>query len=953
MDIKNSRRLTLRALKKVLPKASVFTGLIHRHAYARDAGFYRLLPQIVIKASTAKDITHIFREANARNRRVVFRAGGTSLSGQSISDDILVEIKQDWRNMEVLEQGQYIVMEPGVVAARANQRLEALGYRIGPDPGSIRSALIGGIVANNASGIGSGTQFNSYMTLAGMELVLPNGLILNSANPQDRSRLQSQAPHIHDGLNRLRDQIQGNETLKQRIRDKYKLKNTMGYSLNSFLDYEEPLDILAHLMVGSEGTLGFISRVTLKTVPLYSHKATALIFLPSIIEAARLVPKLRKAGSSALEIMDDSALKAVRHLPGLPFDKDMYIAPGSAALLIEYQSNDNNQLNSIVETAVQIINEKHAASIPRFFNDPIQRDRLWKIRRELGPHHAATRPSGTSVLSEDICFKVKDLARAIKDLQSLFARYAYDDAVIFGHAGDGNLHFKLSLDLDQTDTLENYAAFMSDLIEMVVDKYDGSLKAEHGTGRNMAPFVEKEWGETAYKMMQEIKELLDPNGILNPDVLISRDDQIHLKNIKPIPLVDDILDPCIECGLCEPVCPSEDFTLSPRQRIGVLREIESLGGLPGNETSIKRLQKSFRFNGVDSCAVDGLCSLSCPVNIDTGLMMKKLRAESHGTTAKVIHGIAQKYFSWTLRSVRVLLHLINPLRYAMKSEKIQQGLKTLIKISRGYIPAINPQLKSATGVLPPQSKAVDVIYFPSCLTRSLANPDQEGLPVAEAFAGILRYADIGFGYPQDVSNLCCGLAFSSKGYSEAALQAAIHTTEILWNSSREGELPIVMDTSPCSKHLDRYDEILSGIHLARWRALKIYDMVEYLHDVVLEKLSLWHVKEKVVLHVTCSTQHMGLGDKMVSIAQRCAQEVIVPLDTGCCGFAGDRGLLVPGLTESATKMESNEIRDIDADGYYSTSRTCEIGMTLATNQSSQPLVSLIHEAIIKQSVLQN
>ena len=950
MDIKNSRRLTLRALKKVLPKASVFTDLIHRHAYARDAGFYRLLPHMVIKATTVNDIVNIFREANYRKRHVVFRAGGTSLSGQSISDDILVEVKQGWRDIQVLEQGQYIVLEPGVVAASANQQLESLGYRIGPDPGSIRSALIGGIVANNASGIGSGTRFNSYATLAGMEMVLPNGLVLNSANPQDRSKLQSQAPQIHEGLICLRDQIRGDETLKQRITNKYKLKNTTGYSLNSFLDYEEPLDILAHLMVGSEGTLGFISRVTLKTVPLYSRKATALLFLPSIIEAARLVPKLKKVGSAALEIMDDSALEAVRHLPGLPFDKDMYIAPGSAALLIEYQSNDSQQLNGMVEQAVEVINEKHASSIPQFFSDPIKRDRLWKVRRELGPHHAATRPPGTSVLSEDVCFKVKDLARAIKDLKALFDRYAYDDAVIFGHAGDGNLHFKLSLDLDQTNTLENYSAFMSDLVEMVVDKYDGSLKAEHGTGRNMAPFVEKEWGGTAYKTMQDIKALLDPNGILNPHVLLSNDEQIHLKHIKPIPLVDDIVDPCIECGLCEPVCPSKDFTLTPRQRIGVLREIESLGETAGNETSIKRLEKAFRFYGVDTCAIDGLCSMSCPVDIDTGQMMKRFRAESHGVPARFMHRLAEKHFSWTLRGVRTALRLITPLRYAMRNEKIQQGMKVINRLSGGSIPALNPHLIAASEILPPQSKEVDMIYFPSCLTRSLGKPEKTGLTTAETFTEILTHAGIGFGYPQNISNLCCGLSYSSKGYSEAALQAAIHTTENLWISSLEGELPIVMDTSPCSKHLAHYDELLSGIHLARWRALKIYDMVEYLHDIVLDKLSLWHVKEKVVLHLTCSTRHMGLGAKMEGLARRCSKEVIIPHDTGCCGFAGDRGLLVPGLAESATEMESNEINDIDADGYYSTSRTCEIGMTMATDKSYQPLVSLVHEAIIKKSV---
>jgi len=949
MDIKKSKRLTLRALKKGLPKTSIFTDLIHRHAYARDAGFYRLLPQIIIKATSVKDIAHIFREANARNRRVVFRAGGTSLSGQSISDDILVEIKQGWRDMQMLDEGQFIRLEPGVVAARANQRLESYGYRMGPDPGSIRSAMIGGIVANNASGIGSGTHSNSYKTLAAMELVLPNGLVLNSANPDARAKLQSQASHVHDGLIHLRDRIRADDDLKLRIINKYKLKNTMGYSLNSFLDFDEPLDILTHLMVGSEGTLGFISGVTLKTVPLYSQKATALIFLPSIIEAARLVPKFKKAGSAALELLDDSALKIIQQLPGQSIDKDKYIAPGSAALLIEFQSNDSQQLNGMVENAVQIISEKHSSSLPQFFSDPMQRDKLWKIRRELGPHHAATRPTGTTVLSEDICFKVKDLARAIKDLKELFTRYRYQDAVIFGHAGDGNLHFKLSLDLNQQKALNNYAAFMSDLVDMVVDKYDGSLKAEHGTGRNMAPFVEREWGSTAYKIMQEIKTLLDPKGILNPDVLLSRDDQIHLKNIKAIPLVDEIVDACIECGLCEPVCPSEDFTLTPRQRIGVLREIESLADTADSQSHVKQLRKDFRFQGVVSCAVDGLCSMSCPVDIDTGKMMKQFRAEYHGASAKAIHRFIQKYFAGTLGGVRVGLRLLAPLRYALRSKPIQWAMIALNTISRGMIPAFNRQLKSATGLLPSHTQDVDVIYFPSCLTRSLASPDQEGLAISEAFAEILGHAGIGFDYPQKIADLCCGLSYSSKGYSEVAVQAAIQTTEMLWFSSLEGKLPIVMDTSPCTKHMKHFDEILSGTHLARWRALHIYDMVEYLHDVVLDKLSLWHVKDSVVLHLTCSTSHMGLSDKMEAIARRCAREVIIPQDSGCCGFAGDRGLLVPGLTKSAIFMESTEVQGLEAQGYYSTSRTCEMGMSLATDKPYQSIVALLHAAIIKKS----
>jgi len=948
MDINYLCRLTLRSLKSRLPKYSVFSDLIHRYAYARDAGFYRLLPQLVIKAKTTDDISEIFRYASKANRSVVFRAGGTSLSGQAISDDMLVEVKQGWRDLKVLEDGQYIYLQPGVVAARANQHLEPHGYRIGPDPGSIRSALIGGIVANNASGIGSGTQFNAYKTLAGIKMVLTNGLVLDTADSDARTKLQTQAPDIHNGLLNIRERIRGDKSLSSRIVSKYKLKNTMGYSLNSFLDHDEPLDILAHLMVGSEGTLGFIASVTLKTVPLYVHKSTALILLSSIIDAAKLVPKLYRIGTAALEIMDDASLRAVQHLPGLPIDKNMVIGPGSAALLIEFQSNDETLLEGRVETAIQVIKENHPTMNPQFFTNPDQRDRLWKMRREMGPHHAATRPAGTTVLSEDVCFKVKDLARAIQDLQTLFVKFGYHDAVIYGHAGDGNLHFKLSLDLDRTGVLEKYASFIGELVGLVVDKYDGSLKAEHGTGRNMAPFLEREWGSSAYEVMQVIKKLLDPQGILNPDVLLSQDQQIHLKNIKPIPQVDEIVDPCIECGLCEPICPSEDFTLTPRQRIGVLREIEH-AEVQGQPRIVKHLRRSFRFQGVRSCATDGLCSMGCPVDIDTGIMMKKIQAEERGAISRLISRVTQRHFSATTAIVRMGLRMLMPLRVALRNEHVQRWVMGLHGLTGGMVPVFNKYLKSATGLSPPHSDEVDIIYFPSCLTRSLMNPDQGAPPVADTFAEILGHAEIDFQYPRKVKDLCCGLTYSSKGYSEAALNSAVQTTEMLWFSSQEGKIPIVMDTSPCSKHMLQYDQMLSGIHLARWRSLKIYDMVEYLHDVVLDKLSLWHVKDKVVLHVTCSTRHLENEVKLKSIANRCAKEVVVPMDTGCCGFAGDKGLLVPGMTAKATEMVSQELQDVEADGYYSTSRTCEIGMSQATANPYDSILTLVHAAIIKKS----
>ncbi len=936
-------------LKQKLAAGQVSDKLLQRHAFARDAGFYRLLPRIVVKAQSVTDVATLFKAANKRKRTVVFRAGGTSLSGQAISDDILVEIKQGWRDLEIINGGKQIKLQPGVIAAKANQHLEALGFRIGPDPGSIRSALIGGIVANNASGIGSGLHANSYQTLAAMEMVLPNGLILDTALPQDDEKLHRKAPQIYNGLLRLRDSIRSQASLSEKIRNKYKLKNTTGYSLNSFLDFDRPIDIMAHLMVGSEGTLGFISRVTLNTVALHDHRSTALLLLDSLTAAAGLVPKLKRSGSYALEIMDDAAIRAVNHIPGLPDQIQGLIPDGSAALLVEYQADRPEILARKLEKALKIIHEKQPTIQPVFFSDQIQREKLWKVRRELGPLHAATRPPGTTVLSEDVCFKVKDLARAIKDLKFLFKHYQYDDAVIFGHAGDGNLHFKLSLDFSLDRTIREYGKFMDDLADLVVNKYAGSLKAEHGTGRNMAPFVEQEWGSEAYAIMQEIKQLLDPVGILNPGVLISSDDQIHLKHIKPIPLVDPLIDKCIECGLCEPWCPSADLTLTPRQRINVLRETELLKSQGDHAGHVPKLQKAFKYAGIETCATDGLCGLSCPVDIDTGLLIKQMRADERSSVSRSFSHTIQRHFAGTVTGFRLLMVLFAPLRSLLRMPRFYQGLKTLARLTHGAIPALNIHLQAGKRIRPTTTddQNLEVIYFPSCLNRGLADPAQRKLTVPQAFEQVLQQADIKLGYPQKLDDLCCGLTFSSKGFPDAALQAAIQTTEMLWISSLEGRLPIVMDTSPCSSHLKHYDRILSGVHLARWRELKIMDMVEYLHDEVLDKLNLGQVRDKVVLHPTCSTRQMGIEKKMELIARRCAKEVVIPLALGCCGFAGDRGLLTPQLTESATRAEAREVNQVEADGHYSTSRTCEIGMSLATDESYQSLIYLVHEALVQ------
>ena len=163
---------------------------------------------------------------------------------------------------------------------------------------------------------------------------------------------------------------------------------------------------------------------------------------------------------------------------------------------------------------------------------------------------------------------------------------------------------------------------MEGLIELVIDRYDGSLKAEHGTGVNMAPFVEREWGPKATELMRRVKRLADPDGVLAPGVLINDDPGVHLKNLKTTPAIEEEVTTCVECGFCEPVCPSRHLTTTPRQRIVLRREMARQA--PGSPV-LEALLDEYEYDALETCAADGTCMLACPLGIDTGKFVKSLR----------------------------------------------------------------------------------------------------------------------------------------------------------------------------------------------------------------------------------------------------------------------------------------------------------------------------------------
>ncbi|MFH1562180.1 MAG: anaerobic glycerol-3-phosphate dehydrogenase subunit C [Nitrospirota bacterium] len=916
------KRLASLELKRII-KGEVLFDELTRTIYSTGASIYKIKPVAVVIPKDKEDVVQLIEYAKAEGIPVIPRGACSSLTGAAIGSGIVIDFTK-YMNQIIQVNEDFVDVQPGLVYAKLNKRLAAVNRFFAPDPSSGDFCTIGGMIGCNAGGAHSVKYKATNEYVESLEVVLASGELVNI----EKCSPQRGKPPQTIIANKIFDLLSKNELLIEEWTPKVK-RNACGYNLNIIKD---GMLNLPELLVGSEGTLGIITEARLRINKPLKHKIVALLNIGSLEKVGEAVEQLLEFKPCAIELMDEFFINLVKEFePGL---NSILPELSQALLLVELEGEDEEEVKHRAENFKSITEHIQIAY------DLAAQERLWRIRKSAVPIINRVRGIKRPIpFIEDTIVPIHKLGEYINQLHQIFADNQVE-ACIYGHAGDGNLHIRPRLNLKDNKDLHKMKVIADEVYSLVIS-LKGSMTAEHGDGFLRTPYLPKQYGSLS-SLFKEVKEIFDPQNILNPGKIIDIEESfVHnliygwdfsyaktASNFDKDNLREEI-EKCHSCGQCRNICPVVMGTLeesnSPRAKATILRAIIA------NDLGINHLLTK-KFKGLfDLCLNCRSCLVQCPTQVDIPQLV--IEAKNHYISKMGQIGLEQiiqnpKFIgqiSFLFPAFTKLLTQSNPGKAILEITLRISAKRNLPQISSKPLSAYNQNLMNKNSQSPIQNPKI--AYFHGCFAN-FYSVDDEGLMVIK----ILERNEIEVILP---NQRCCGGPKIAGGNIDAVYEDIRYNIKYLSEAISSG-YHVVTSCPTCGLMLKKdYPRIMNteATNLIAQNTSDIHQFLWMLFTSGRLNTNFKPLNSRLVYHQPCHLTAMGENGITVKLLKLIPNISLLEIEDSCCGMGGTYGLKKERF-ELSMKIGENlfqQIKDINPDGVVTSCAGCKMQIEQGTN----------------------
>lgn len=874
-----------------------------RALYSTDASVYQITPLGVVVPRAVDDVVRTVEVASRHGVPLTPRGGGTSQAGQAIGAGLIIDTSKYLNRVLHVDPGARTArVQPGVVLDELNAALRPHNLRFAPDVSSSSRATVGGMMANNSSGARSVIYGKTIDHVRELHVVLSDGGVerLRPLSPAELEAARQGGGAAARAYRTIPALAQAHAAEIDRRFPKV-LRRVGGYNLDAFVDPARPVD-LSRIMVGSEGTLGFVVEATIGLVPLPAARALLTVEFDHLLDALGATPIALRHAPAAIEVMDDFILSHTRDNAALDAMRRTIVErDGSSLLCIELYADHAGELPPRLEALAWDLKASGVPCRTRAIADPAAQARVWSLREAALGLSMAMKGDGKAVsFVEDTAVAPEHLRDYIERFSRIITRHG-TTAGIYAHASVGCLHVRPVVDLKTAEGVARFEAIAHDVADLVLE-YGGALSGEHGDGLVRGAFNEKMFGSALYQAFRTVKQTFDPQGLFNPGRIVDTPPiTSHLRfgagyaTPDPVTFFDysefggfgRAVEMCSGVGACRKalagtMCPSymatRDEAHSTRGRANVLR-IAMSGRMADAGLDDEGVREV-----LDLCLECRACRSECPVGVDVARYKSEFLAgyyDRHGVPLEArairrLHELAP----WGSRFAPI----VNALAGSALGRRVNEAL---FGIDRRRQPprwarrTLRDRLARASAD-PPAPRAV---LFADTFT-SHVEPE-----IGVAAFELLDRAGIGATLAPHV---CCGRPLISKGLLADARELAARNVAALYPRAARGEAIVFVEPSCLSAVREDAPDLLSGslrekARVVAGRAVLLEEHLEREIAAGRARLALRPGPSSVLLHVHCHQRSMGLATTAAALLSRIPGATVTDLDAGCCGMAGSFG----------------------------------------------------------------